>query len=108
MSRNNKVKKVAKPKNKERATSYVVNFLFVAAAVVLLANCISLFSQVKEKQDKYRNLEELYQEELVLKSEYEYLLDENNQLEYIERIARERYGYVAPGERAFYDSSYGK
>lgn len=100
--------KTANPKKKERATSYVVNFLFIIAAVVLLANCFSLFSQIKEKQEKYKILEELYQEELVIKSEYEYLLDEDNQLEYIERIARERYGYVAPGERAFYDSSYGK
>lgn len=108
MKQNKKSEKVSKPKSRERATSYVVNFLFIAAAVVLLANCISLFSQVRAKQEKYKTLEELYQEELVLKSEYEYLLDEDNQLEYIERIARERYGYVAPGERAFYDSSYGK
>ncbi|MBE6747185.1 MAG: hypothetical protein E7558_07015 [Ruminococcaceae bacterium] len=100
--------KKSKPVKKERATSYVVNILFALAAVVLIANCFSLFSQVKEKKDKYNSLERLYQEELVLKSEYEYLLDEKNQLEYIERIARERYGYVAPGERAFYDSSYGK
>lgn len=100
--------KKAKHQGKERSTSYLVNFLFFVAIVVLLANCISMFSKVREKQEKYENLEGLYQEELVLKSEYEYLLDEDNQLEYIERIARERYGYVAPGERAFYDSSYGK
>ena len=104
MSKNNKPEQ----EKKERATSYIVNALLIAAAVVLIANCVSLFSQVNEKKDKYKSLERLYQEELVLKSEYEYLLDENNQLEYIERIARERYGYVAPGERAFYDSSYGK
>lgn len=95
-------------KKKGRATSYALRILLVAAAVVLIANCVSLFSQVKEKKEKYNSLERLYQEELVLKNEYEYLLDEKNQLEYIERIARERYGYVAPGERAFYDSSYGK
>ena len=61
--------KKSKPVKKERATSYVVNILFALAAVVLIANCFSLFSQVKEKKDKYNSLERLYQEELVLKSD---------------------------------------
>lgn len=93
---------------KKRSTSRLANILIIVAAIVLLANFFSLYGQIKEKKEKYSALEQMYNEELVIKSEYEYLLDDNNKLEYIERIAREKYGYVAPGERAFYDSSYGK
>lgn len=101
-------KKKSENGTKKRATSRLVNALMIVAAVVLLANFLSLCSQLKEKKAKYDALEQMYQEELLIKSEYEYLLDDKNRLEYIERIAREKYGYVAPGERAFYDSSYGK
>ncbi len=94
--------------NKKRSTSRLANALMIIAAIVLLANFLSLCNQLKEKKTKYNALEQMYQEELLIKSEYEYLLDDKNRLEYIERIAREKYGYVAPGERAFYDSSYGK
>lgn len=93
---------------KKRSTSRLANALMIVAAIVLLANFFSLYGQIKEKNAKYAALEQMYQEELLIKSEYEYLLDDKNRLEYIERIAREKYGYVAPGERAFYDSSYGK
>lgn len=99
---------IKKKRKKKRATSRFVNALMIVAAIVLLANFFSLCGQLKEKKEKYDVLEQMYQEELLIKNEYEYLLDDKNRLEYIERIAREKYGYVAPGERAFYDSSYGK
>ncbi len=100
--------KSEKSTGKKRSTSRIANALIIIAAIVLLANFLSLCNQLREKKNKYNALEQMYQEELLIKSEYEYLLDDENRLEYIERIAREKYGYVAPGERAFYDSSYGK
>ncbi len=102
-------KKVKEEKTKgKRRTSILGVILVVFTSAVLIANFFSIYSDIREKDEKYAVLEEMYQEELLIKSEYEYLLDDDNRLEYIERIAREKYGYVAPGERAFYDSSYGK
>lgn len=89
-----------------------ISIIFLVAvtffSALLIANMLTIAAEIKEKNEKYAALEEMYEEELLIKSEYEYLLDDENRLEYIERIAREKYGYVAPGERAFYDSSYGK
>ena len=34
-------------------------------------------------------------------------LEDKNHDEYYEKIAREQYGYAKPGERVFYDSSFG-
>lgn len=104
MSETKKVKK----EKKNRSTSYFVNFLLSLLVLVLLFNCFSMFKKMNDKKKKYNELKAQYDQAVVLKSEYEYLLDEDNQLEYIERIAREKYGYVSPGERAFYDSSLGK
>lgn len=103
----NKSNKKTEEKPK-RATSYFVNFLLVLLVVIMLANCFSVFGKINEKNKKYDELKEQYEQALIKKGELEYLLSEENQLEYIERIAREKYGYVAPGERAFYDSSLGK
>lgn len=93
---------------KKRSTSIIGVIIFVGLSAFLVRNLFILAGDIKDKNEKYAALNEMYQEELLLKDEYEYLLDDENRLEYIERIAREKYGYVAPGERAFYDSSYGK
>lgn len=106
MSKKNDGEKVKK--GKERSTSSFLNFILAVMIIVLLFNCISAFKKMNDKKEKLNDLKAQYNQALVLKNEYEYLLNEDNQLEYIERIARERYGYVAPGERAFYDSSLGK
>lgn len=95
-------------KKQSRSTSYLVNFLLFVLVAVMLFNCFSMFRKINDKKKKLNELQAEYEQALILKSEYEYLLNEDNQLEYIERIAREKYGYVAPGERAFYDSSLGK
>lgn len=107
MSKNVKAEK-NKEKKEDRSTSYFVNFLLCVLVAVMLFNCFSMFHKISEKKKKYNELKTQYDQAVILKNEYEYLLSEDNQLEYIERIAREKYGYVAPGERAFYDSSLGK
>lgn len=107
MAENEKVKR-SEEKKHNRSTSYFVNFLLFVLVAVMLFNCLSMFKKINDKKKKYNELKSQYDQALILKKEYEYLLDEDNQLEYIERIAREKYGYVAPGERAFYDSSLGK
>lgn len=106
MAEINEVKKESKKSG--RTTSYFINFLLIAAVLILLFNCFSIFGKMNTKKDKYNELKAQYEQALIQKKEYEYLLDEDNQLEYIERVAREKYGYVSPGERAFYDSSLGK
>ena len=98
----------AETKEKKRSISYFAVFVIAVAMIVMIANFISVYSKIGEKQQIYRELEMKYEEASKLNAEYQYLLDEDNQLEYIERIAREKYGYIAPGERAFFDSSYGK
>ena len=103
------VKNVRGQKGEKKQTfSIITTLVFLTAVVVLCVNFFSLCSQINEKKEKYAALERLYEEELVIEQEYNYYLDKENRLEYIERIAREKYGYIAPGERAFFDSSYGK
>jgi cell division protein FtsB len=36
------------------------------------------------------------------------ILNEKNHDEYFEKIAREEYGYCKPGEKVYYNSSYGE
>ena len=41
-------------------------------------------------------------------AEIQEILDEENHDEYFEKIAREEYGYCKPGEKVYYNSSYGE
>ena len=95
-------------KEKKRTVSYFTVFVAAVLIVVGITSFISICFRIEEKQQIYRELEIKLKQASELNAEYQYLLDEDNQLEYIERIAREKYGYISPGERAFFDSSYGK
>ena len=86
-----------------------LNKFFVAAFVLVvfvgIFNAITLGTRISDKNAEVDALEEQIEMQLRQIEEDEYLLDENNELEYIERIARVKYGYAAPGERAFYVSN---
>lgn len=99
--------KSAKKTSKTR-TSKIMSLVIIVMALITVVDALVWVGKVNDKKKKYDELDKQYKQELAKKAEYEYLLSEDNQLEYIERIAREKYGYVAPGERAFYDSSIGK
>lgn len=69
----------------------VVNYSYAASNNAEAAKVSSECESVKEEND-----------------ELEHFLEEKNHDEYYEKIAREQYGYAKPGEKVFYDSSYGK
>lgn len=100
-----------KEKNAEEKNARLRSRLFVIVLVLILViGSVNLVGQISRLSDKKKEVEvlksEITEQEKQI-AEDEYLLDEENELEYIERVAREKYGYAAPGERAFYVSDGG-
>lgn len=92
---------------KRKYSVVLVVFLLLVAAILSI-NIFRIGDRTTEKNERIAELiAEIENEQLAI-DELNDLLESGNELEYIERIAREKYGYVAPGERAFYDSSAGK
>lgn len=90
---------------KNRKHSIILAVLFCALVCYFVATLISLQSKVKAQENSVAELKAQYQQQLDDNAELQMVLDGGNEAEYIERIAREQYGYAKPEERVYYDST---
>ena len=98
----------AKPKKKKFRK---VHFLWIVLAVVgfmvlfgkISSNYIKLGELNKEIEAMQQQITELDEESADIKE----ILDEEDHDDYFEKIAREKYGYCKPGEKVYYNSSFG-
>ena len=99
----------AKPKKKKFRK---VHFLWIVLAVVgfmvlfgkISSNYIKLGELNKEIEAMQQQITELNEESADIKE----ILDEEDHDDYFEKIAREKYGYCKPGEKVYYNSSFGE
>ena len=99
----------AKPKKKKFRK---VHFLWIVLAVMgfmvlfgkISANYIKLGELNKEIEAMQQDISQLDEESAEIKE----ILDEKDHKEYFEKIAREKYGYCKPGEKVYYNSSFGE
>ena len=96
---------MAVKKMKNRKHSVILAVLFFALVCYFVATLISLQTQVRAQENTRDSLEVQYNQQLEDNNELQHLIDEGNESEYIEKIAREQYGYAKPDERVYYDSS---
>lgn len=96
---------MAVKKMKNRKHSIILAVLFCALVCYFVATLISLQLQVHAQENDVEELKSEYQQQLDENAELQRLIDEGNESDYIEKIAREQYGYAKPDERVYYDSS---
>lgn len=92
-------------RTRNRKHSIILAVLFCALVCYFVATLISLQSQVRAQEHTVENLKAQYQQQIDDNNELQRLIEEGNESEYIEKIAREQYGYAKPDERVYYDSS---
>lgn len=83
------------------ATKIFVTVFAVYAAFTL----VSLQIQISAKREEQQALQKQIEEQSLRNAEIEALLDSEENDEYIARIARDKLGYISPGERVFVDVS---
>ena len=99
----------AKPKKKKFRK---VHFLWIVLAVMgfmvlfgkISSNYIKLGQLNNEIEKVNQEITQLDQESAQIKE----ILDEEDHDDYFEKIAREKYGYCKPGEKVYYNSSFGE
>ena len=96
---------MAVKKMKNRKHSIILAVLFCALVCYFVATLISLQVQVRAQENSVAELSSQYQKQIDENAELQRLIDEGNESDYIEKIAREQYGYAKPDERIYYDSS---
>lgn len=92
-------------KVKIKRNSTILTVLALALVCYFVATVVSLQTKVHAKERSIAQLSEQYKEQLDDNDELKQIIDSGNENDYIERIAREDYGYAMPDERVYYDSS---
>ena len=90
---------------KNRKHSVILAVLFCALVCYFVATLISLQSKVRAEEKAVADLKDSYQQQINENAELQMIINSGNEADYIERIAREQYGYAKPEERVYYDST---
>ncbi len=92
-------------KTKNRKHSVILAVLLCALVCYFVATLISLQAKVRAEENHVAELESQYQQQLDDNSALKEVIENGNEADYLERIAREQYGYAKPDERVYYDSA---
>ena len=101
-------KKQKKQKNKVRKFHVAWFTVAVVFCAVVIGTCITNYSKAAEYKEQAQKVSQEISSLNKETSEIAVTLQKENHDEYFEKIAREEYGYCKPGEKVFYDSSYGE
>lgn len=92
-------------KKKKQRKSIVLTIGCIMFACYFVAVIIGQQTQIKAAKDEKNALQAELNEQILENEEISRMLENGDEAEYIERIAREQLGYVMPDERVFYDIS---
>lgn len=96
---------MAVKKVKTKKHSFILAVLFCALVCYFVATFISLQTKVRAQEREVAELKKTYQQQIDDNAELQMIIDSGDEAAYIEKIAREQYGYVMPDERIYYDST---
>ncbi len=89
-----------------RKRSVILTVLLLALVCYFVATLVNLQTKVKAQEAVNASYSEQYEAQLAENADLQAVIESGDEEEYIERIAREEYGYVMPDERVYYDSAY--
>ena len=86
-----------------------VRSLIAGRGVYICDECVDYCVEMLEEEKQKAAAESMPSAgELPTPKEIKEILDEEDHDEYFEKIAREKYGYCKPGEKVYYNSSFGE
>ncbi len=95
-----------KKKNHKKRNVYLcVLCLLTVCFWVCFAVCASNNEEIEKYNSQIEDINDKYERVASENGEYTEILSQGNSKDYIEKIAREVYGYCRPGEKVFYASS---
>ena len=90
---------------KKKRVSGLAKTATAVFAVYAAFTLVSLQLQIAEKKEEQALLQAQIEEQELRNAEIRALLESENSDDYVARIAREKLGYISPGERVFVDIS---
>lgn len=92
-----------KTKKKENKFSFILLIGLLLAVGYFAISIINVNMDIKSRKKEVTKLNAQYEEQLAENAQLQAVADGGNQDEYVERVAREKLGYVKPGEKVYYN-----
>ncbi len=95
-------------KKSKRKFSYIMVVLFLSVAVIFVVSLVAISKEIKEKKAEVAQLESTCEAQEAENNELQSMVDSGNEDEYLEKVAREKYGYINQGDRVYQDIASGE
>ncbi len=96
------MEKISGKGRKKSKTSILVTIGIFVVGGVLLFTLLGLVSEIREKKDELSLAQAYYDNVTAVNNEFKALLSSDD---YVQTIARDKHGFILPGEEVFVDIS---
>lgn len=93
----------AKRKRKKQKHSFILSLALLLAVGYFVISFVSTQLDIREKEQEKAALEAQYAAQVAENERLQAVVDGGDESEYMERVAREKLGYVMPDEKVYYD-----
>ena len=93
---------------RRRKHSFILTVCIISLAIVFVISLISIKKEIDSGKEEVKQLQSKCDEENEANKELQRVVDSGDKDEYIEKIAREQYGYIKPGDRVYKDIASGE
>lgn len=95
-------------KKGKRKFSFIMIVLFLSVAVIFVVSLVAINKEIKEQKAEVAQLESKCEAQEAENNELQSMVDSGNEDEYLEKVAREKYGYINQGDRVYQDIASGE
>lgn len=88
---------------KKRKRRIVVIVAVIAVTIYVGISMVFITNSYREKNQEIQQVQQQIDEQTVLNQEYQEMIDQGVDDEYIQKLAREKLGLVYPNERVYID-----
>lgn len=88
---------------KKQKFSFILALGLTLMAGYFVISLINVQMDIKERKEEVSALKIEYEEQVAENEQLQAVVDGGDEAEYIERIAREKLGYVMPDEKVYYN-----
>lgn len=92
-----------KSPKKKQSRSFILTLGLVLLAGYFVITIIGLQLSIRERKGVLEQMQSAYEQQLEQNDRLQAIVDSEDKSDYIEQIAREKLGFVMPGEKVFYD-----
>ena len=87
----------------KRPRSFILTLGIILLVGYFVISIISLQTSIKERRAELEQKNAAYEQQVEENERLQAIVDDEDKSEYMEQVAREKLGFVMPGEKVFYD-----